>query len=751
MPHPRPAARRLALAVTAVLAATLGATSLTAPATAAPATATPAAAVSGSAASGAEGTTAAGAAAQSNVAFPSLVDIAGATATGLLTWDKMSRTYSWTRTSDGSSTKLPGIGNTLATGSGDLVALQEPGKALLRDMSTGRNVLEVDLASLPGHQYAGAAGNALFVVLGNAATGQSLEMRTEAGGATAVTGLPSDARDITVKAGTPVQALVTFSTGTSARHWGFLDLATGTVTETYDVPAAAVHGDVAVSGTHLAWVEYDDPHRPGIAVRTRGTDTIRRFSVGVPYTSDIKVGLVGDWLTYGEGLDIGTGSPDPLDAWTAYNLADGSTHKLLDHMVSAATAPDGTQYVRGGTVAQGEGVYRVAPGTNGVPAARMVASTGEPTKLTLVGHDIPAVIDLDRNRGRVKMSWRLSRKNAEVTVTLRHVRTGKTDRTYLSYPDTPGFEFEWAGELGNRSSGGNGDYTWELSARPTNGIGPTLTASGKFKVVRKPAPHDYNDNGSPDVLARDSSGRLWRSDTYYDPDVDVSGHLSEPEHKLVGGGWNAYDQIEAAGNVGGSTAGDLVARDTHGVLWLYLGKGDGTFAARTRIGAGWGVYNKITGGGDLDNDGKAALLATDTSGALWWYRGTGKAAAPYAARVKVGSAGWNTYNQITAVGNVGGSTAGDLVARDTHGVLWLYLGKGDGTFAARTRIGGGWGAYGQIVGIGDGDRDGRPDLFTYGPGSETYFYPGTGDSHAPFRARRLTGLFFAEPGYNSVV
>ncbi|MFE1499953.1 FG-GAP repeat domain-containing protein [Streptomyces albidoflavus] len=87
---------------------------------------------------------------------------------------------------------------------------------------------------------------------------------------------------------------------------------------------------------------------------------------------------------------------------------------------------------------------------------------------------------------------------------------------------------------------------------------------------------------------------------------------------------------------------------------------------------------------------------------------------------------------------------GAVLARDKDGVLWTYLGKGDGTFAPRTRIGGGWGAYTDTVGIGDGDKDGRPDLYAYGPGGAAYFYPGTGDYKAPFGSRVSSGALLGD-------
>ncbi|MFF9014803.1 FG-GAP repeat domain-containing protein [Streptomyces sp. NPDC014870] len=739
MSHARPALRRLATAVVTVLAVTAGSTALTAPAIAAPA---------------AEGTAGVAAVTTTNVApFPRNSTVFGATATGYLTESHprdSESTRSWVPADGSPATALDWAADTKSTGSGDIVSSSRLTGAELTDMATGQKLASVSSAE---GLYAGAAGKALFTTVFDVDGDNVLHMHTETGGPGKVTaGLPGGAEYVSVSAGTPDHALLSYNVETDAvvkRYVATIDLATNTVTETYELPRAYTRG-IVLSATHLAWVQYDAASHATVVAFDRATKAAQSFAVGNLWRRDLEVGLVGDWVTYGTRSGLTDPQVNPLHALTARSLKDGiTTRKLLDHTLTAAAAPDGARIVRGGTVEQGEGLYRIAPGADGTPAATLVASSGESTKVTLVSHNIPATVDLDRNRGQASLEWKLSRANVEAWVTLRHVRTGKIVGNPQGYrfPDNGVVRFDWMGHLDNApmndETAYNGDYTWEIEAHPLNGMGPALTATGTFKVVRKPAPHDYNDNGSPDVLLRDGSGRLWRTDSHYGPYdyYDPSKHrLSSGEQKLVGTGWGGYNQIEAAGNIAGAAHGDIVARDTAGVLWHFLGNGDGTFAGRYKIGSGWGVYNKIAAGSDLNGDGKPDLVATDAAGAMWLYKGTGSWRTPYATRVKIGT-GWQGHNLITATGNIAGAPAGDLVARDSSGVLWLYLGKGDGTFAPRIRVGAGWGAYSHIVGVGDADRDGRPDLFVTVAGDDTtYLYKGTGSWSAPFGQREATGM-----------
>ncbi|MEU6881883.1 VCBS repeat-containing protein [Streptomyces sp. NPDC046712] len=738
MSHARPARRRLTAAVVTVLAVTVGASALTAPAIAAPA---------------AEGTTEAAATTTSVAPFPKKSTIFGAGATGYLTLSQTApygeEAYSETRywvPADGSpATEINWGGKVESTGSGDIVAVNWGTGADLINMATGQKLRSVQLGG--DVTYAGAAGKALFTTLFNAYGDRLIHMNAVGATGKMTTGFPGDATSVGVKPGTAEHALVTYTIGTGAtakKYVATLDLATNAVTETYELPATA-KGTIALSATHLAWVEYDAAYNVTVVAVDRATKAAQNFKVGNAWRRDVEVGLVGDWVTYGTRSGLTDLEKDPLYALTARSLKDGvTTRKLLDHTLTAAVAPDGAQVVRGGTVEQGEGLYRIAPGVDGVPVATLVASSGESTKVALLGSKVPAVIDLDQNGGRAQFEWTVSRYNVHAKVTLRHVRTGKFFSFTVTQPPNDVVRIDWTGQLndGKFESAYNGDYTWEIDATPMNGIGPNLVASGTFKVVRKATPHDYNDNASPDVLLRDGSGRLYRADSYYD---SYNRQLMSGEQKLLGSGWGGYNQIEAAGNIAGAAHGDIVARDTAGVLWHYLGKGDGTFAPRYKISSGWGGYNKIAAGSDLNGDGKPDLVATDASGAMWLYKGTGSWSAPYAARVKIGT-GWQGYNQITATGNIAGAAAGDLVARDSAGVLWLYLGKGDGTFASRVKIGSGWGGYSHIVGIGDADRDGRPDLFaTNAANTDTYLYKGTGSWSAPFGQREATSMPNSRP------
>ncbi|MFF5635498.1 FG-GAP repeat domain-containing protein [Streptomyces sp. NPDC012825] len=708
----RPTRRRLAGAVTTVLAVTLGATVLTAPAHAAP--------VAGGVLAAPATTTA------DPIAYPKGSRLVGAGVTGFLTTSNTNVT-TFRRYSDGTGQGYTGAVYLRSTPTTDFLVFRGAYQITQRNLATN-GILEIPIGSLAGAdaRWAGAAGDAVFTTVATEA-GTVLRKHVDEAPTLKVTGLPADAASVMVTPATPAHATVTFTQNGSGRQ-GLLDLAGGVLT----LDAPGIHSQ-AVSATHTAWSAATATDKgPRVFVADRTTGAVREAPVPpVPSFGGLQVGLVGDWVLYGHKGGMGFVQPSVHHAVTAHNVTTGATVKVLDHAYEFTSAPDGSLYARGGLVGQGEGMYRIAATGGDTLKAELVAATGEPTEVVVTGSTVPPeVLDLDRADG-FTFRWTLSRAVRNPELTVRHVRTGKTHT--LTWPltsDAPAFA--WVDS--NRDEHvPNGGYTWELTAEPDNGIGPAVTAKGTFEVVRKTQPHDFNDNGSPDLLGRDSAGRLWRTDLFDRP-IDERRGINEAGAKTyLGSGWGVYDRLEAAGDLGGTPVGDLLARDKSGVLWLYQGTGAGNFATRIQVGGGWQAYDEITAGSDLTGDGRADALATDTSGGLWLHPGTGSATKPFLPRKRIGT-GWGVHNDITAVGDIAGGTAGDLVARDKDGVLWLYLGKGDGTFAPRTRIGGGWNAFRPLIAAGDANGDGRPDLMGLGT---SYWMPklyeGTGDWKAPFR------------------
>ncbi|WP_159043126.1 MULTISPECIES: FG-GAP repeat domain-containing protein [unclassified Streptomyces] len=658
--------------------------------------------------------------------------------------------YRWYRP-DGTSTLLskassagPALPNALVSDIAVTADTYDYRVIRLHDMSApaGTAPVVIDLRTLgPTHTFVGAYGSTLLVTVGAPNGPRELHLVSKSGTKLSdvkVTGVPADTGRVIEAKGTPGTALVTHNPVGSA--WNktalvVIDLASGAVTRA-DAPLT---GDQPVAASAERLVRWQGPD---LVVTDRATGKDVTTSVG---GHGGLLGLFGDWVAYGRATATGGGTAgDPLLPLTARSLADGRTVTLLDRASSVVNGPDGTLLVRGGTVGKGEGVYRIAPGPDGVPAAELVASTGESTALTLTGTSVGPVVDLDLMNNRARLSWQLSHDDFEYTVELIHQQSRQRYRYTFEDQSSSRFDFLWRGNFADGEgepgrAAFNGDYTWELTAKPHNGIGPDLHATGDFKAVRTPKLHDFNDNGSPDLLFRDKSGSLRRVDTVYDAWKSKVVPPGDPEY--VGEGWQGHRQIESVGDVAGTTAPDVVGVDASGVLWLHPGTGDerNPLGARVKVGGGWQVYDRLAGGSDLTGDGRADLVATDKAGDLYLYKGTGNTAAPFAPRKKIGF-GWGIYNQLTAVGNIAGAAAGDLVARDKDGVLWLYLGKGDGTYAPRVKIGAGWNQYTHLVGIGDATMDGRADLYAFGPDNTSYVYAGTGGWKTPFQPRVPTDV-----------
>ncbi|MFE8987968.1 trypsin-like serine protease [Streptomyces collinus] len=194
---------------------------------------------------------------------------------------------------------------------------------------------------------------------------------------------------------------------------------------------------------------------------------------------------------------------------------------------------------------------------------------------------------------------------------------------------------------------------------------------------------DLDRDGYQDLVYRVSS----TGDVFWTHYVISSGTWST---KQIADNWKTRTRIITPGDVTGDYLPDMLSVDSAGVMWIYPGKGNGTFAARVQVGSGWNQYNSVRGKGDFNGDGKTDLIARSKSGsAIYLYKGTGKAGSgAFSARVKVRT--WADYNAFDAPGDVTGDGKADFLARTPGGTLYLYAGTGKGTseiFATRKSVG----------------------------------------------------------------
>jgi hypothetical protein len=204
-----------------------------------------------------------------------------------------------------------------------------------------------------------------------------------------------------------------------------------------------------------------------------------------------------------------------------------------------------------------------------------------------------------------------------------------------------------------------------------------------------------------DILARSTAGSLLR--------YELDGTRLSTHTKLAGG-WGNYNRVIDIGDADEDGYPDLLARDSANVLWLRPGVEGRTYGPAVRISSGWSGYVQFTGAGDMNSDGHTDLIAQGKSGALYLFRGNGD--GTFQARQLIGSAGmWSAYTRIAGGVDFGGDgESDDLVAKSSTGKAYLFIGNGNGGFGRRILLSSAWTSVQAIAAVGHFDNDENPDI-----------------------------------------
>ncbi|WP_309144000.1 trypsin-like serine protease [Streptomyces sp. PKU-MA01144] len=210
------------------------------------------------------------------------------------------------------------------------------------------------------------------------------------------------------------------------------------------------------------------------------------------------------------------------------------------------------------------------------------------------GHNMAIQGDLDRDDHEDVL---LRASNGYVYWDHYVVATGKTERKLISTGWSKNKQFVIPGdltgdELPDLLTVNSAGTLYLYPGKGNGGLSAPVTVGtgwGQYTMVRGHG--DFTNDGKPDVLARTADGS-----TYL---LRGTGKVSAPfeARRLVGkftpGSFNALITV---GDVNSDGHADLLARDTTGKLWLYPGNGSsaptgGIFATRKDFGTGWQAYN----------------------------------------------------------------------------------------------------------------------------------------------------------------
>ncbi|CAF4880835.1 unnamed protein product [Rotaria sp. Silwood1] len=184
-------------------------------------------------------------------------------------------------------------------------------------------------------------------------------------------------------------------------------------------------------------------------------------------------------------------------------------------------------------------------------------------------------------------------------------------------------------------------------------------------------------------------------------------------------GVGSYPIWVAVGDFNNDTRPDIaVANFGSNTVGVFLGNGNGTFAAQMTFSTGVGSYPISVAVGDFNQDTRAdiavANYGSNTVG-IFLGNGDGRLTAQ-----SIFSTGALSAPHAVAVGDFNNDTRLDItVANNGGNNVGVLLGNGDGTFTAQATFSTGTGSTPTSVAVGDFNQDTRPDIAVANLGSNT--------------------------------
>lgn len=234
---------------------------------------------------------------------------------------------------------------------------------------------------------------------------------------------------------------------------------------------------------------------------------------------------------------------------------------------------------------------------------------------------------------------------------------------------------------------------------------------------------DWSGDGHSDLMARNSAGDLIEFDG---SGLGTDGYGGLLSWGTIGHGWQGFTKLFRVTNWNGDGNPSIMARDSAGRLYQYKGDGADNFAGSpVQVGNGWNTFTDIMVTNNWTGDGHPNLMGRNAKGELYLYTSDGHGGwLNGGIGIKIG-VGWNTFNTVLTPGAWAGDGHQALIGRNSVGDLYLYKSDGHGGWMNNgigVKIGNGWNIMQIFMSPGDWNGDNQVDLMGVTTGGVLYAY-----------------------------